>query len=573
MPLDNETRLIIRKYAIKNAIDYGKANEGSVLNKAISLNPDLKSDIKSLAQEVGKEVTKVNSMQKSELEQEYRNYAEEFDKQAQAKAKVAKPKFVLEGVKNGEFIGRASPEPSGYAHMGHAKQALLNYEFARRYSGKMYLYFDDTNPEKSKQEYVEAIKRDLEWLGVKFDKEYYASDNVELIYGYARQMIKSAKAYVCMCDRDKMKKERLEGIGCEHRNTNPEKNLQLFDDMVKGKFKEGEAVVRFVGDMTSQNTTMRDPVLLRIVDAPHYRMGNKYHVWPVYDFNTPILDSVNGITDIIRSKEYELRDELLKTILGALNLRVPRMHLEARLNIKGNVVQKRVIRKLLEDGFVTSWDDPRLMTLMALRRRGIQPEALREFVLRFGMSKTDSTVSIDILLAENKKVIDPIAKHLFFVPDPIQVSVKGAKETNVKLKLYPTKDDEFREYTVSDSFYISKDDADQAKSGEIIRLKDLMDITITSKGKSISADLGTGTSKDKIIQWVSEGNYEKCSIVIPGQIVDDDDQFNPDSLKTIEGYAESYVTNLKEHDIVQFERFGYCILDNKKSNQFIFISK
>lgn len=575
MRLTNEILSMIRKYAIKNAIDYGKADQRSVLNKLISLDPDLKSDIKSISTEVQKQVEDVNSMPKQKLQDAYSEYAQEFKLADRERAlNTAKPKFILEGAVTGNFVVRASPEPSGYAHIGHAKQAFLNYEFARIYKGKMYLYFDDTNPEKSKQEYVDSMKKDFAWLGIKFDKEYYASDNILKMYDYAKKILKDGSAYVCMCDQQLMKKNRFDGEKCQHRDQAPEQNLRLFEDMLACKFNEGDAVVRFMGNMKSQNTALRDPSLLRIVKAPHYKAGTKYCVWPLYDFNTPIMDSTNGITDIIRSKEYELRDEVLKDILAALALRIPRMHLEARLNIKGNVTHKRVLRELIEKGLVKSWDDPRLMTLMALRRRGIQPEAIKEFVLRFGMSKTDSTVSIDILLAENKKIIEPIAKHLFFVRDPVQVKLKGAEQMKAKLKLHPSNDMGFREYTVNDTFYISKADADKLREGEVIRLKDLMDAKIISiQDGSISAEKGTGTPKSKIIQWVSEGNYEKCDVMVPGQIVDDNNKFNPNSLEVASGYVESYAKQLKERDIVQFERFGLSTLDNAASLQFIFISK
>lgn len=565
----------IRKYAVKNAVDYGKANPGTVLSKIISIHPELKQDIKSLSQEIATACNEVNSMKREDLETEYARHAAEFEMADVEKVKkTAKPKFELEGAVKGNFAVRASPEPSGYAHIGHAKQALLNYEFARIYEGKMYLYFDDTNPEKVKQEYVDAMRRDLAWLGIKFDGEYYASDNVEQMYDYARKMMQNGDAYVCQCDREIMKDLRFKGIPCEHKTRKPQENLGLFEQMVQGRFDEGQAVVRLNGDMKDSNTVLRDPVLLRVVKTPHYRVGTKYSVWPLYDFNTPILDSLKGITDIIRSKEYELRDALITRILGSLGLRVPRMHLEARLNIKGNVVQKRVIRQLIIDKLITSWDDPRLMTLMALRRRGILPEAIREFVLRFGMSKSESTVGIDMLFAENKRLIEPKSSHLFFVGNPVKLTVNETSRQQVYLKLHPSDEAGTRKYEVNSVFYISGDDAAPLKVGDAIRLKGLFDAKVISRdGSGITAEKMAGLEKPKVMQWVSEGNYSKCSVMIPGDVVDDEDHFNPDSLKVENGYVESYAIGLKERDTVQFERFGYCVLDSKANLQFIFMSK
>ena len=575
MQINSEVTGAIRKYALKNAVEYGKAHEGSVLNKIISLYPAHKSDVKALAKEVAKIIEEVNSLEKDLLQAEYSKYAAEFESEQKIKVeKTAKPKFILEGVADGDFVGRASPEPSGYPHMGHIKQVLLNEVFAKAYKGRIFLFFDDTNPEKAKQEYVDAIKKDFAWLGIKFDREYFASDNVEKLYAYARQLIESGRAYVCECDRDEMKKNRMDGIECKHRKQSSKQNMELFEEMLSGKMEEGRAIVRLKGNMKAQNTAMRDPALLRIIKVPHYRQGTKYSVWPLYDFNTPILDSINGVTDIIRDKNYEPRDELAREILGALGLRIPRMHLEGRLNIKGNVVQKRVIRKLISDGLIKRWDDPRLMTAMALRRRGIQVEALREFVLRFGMSKSKSEVGIEMLLAENKKVIDPIAKHLFFVADPVKITVNGATESEIKLKLHPSKDFGFRKYKVNDIFYISGEDARELSNGETLRLKDLMSVRITKKGDyQIEADKVDNVDAGKIIQWVSDGNYVKCSVILPGDIIDSKDNFLPDSLKSVNGYAETYTDELKEHEIVQFERFGYCILDSKEAREFIFISK
>ena len=552
---DLDVAALIRKYAIKNAIDYGKADVGSVLGKVI---PQAKgTPVPELKKEVEAVVKEVNKMKKAELEKAYEPFEEEFEERAKAVAeKTARPNLEIEGAVKGEVITRISPGPNGYMHIGHVKQALLSSEVANLYDGKLYRYFDDTNPEACKQEYVDAMMRDHEWLGLKFAKTYYASDFVDTIYKYAKILMEKGKGYVCTCDRDKMQKERFAGEECEHRKQTVEENEKLFKRMLDGEYDEGEAVLRYKGDMKAHNTILRDPVMLRIVEAPHYRVGTKYRVWPVYDFNTPIVDSLQGITDIIRSKEYELHDELGEQILKALGLRVPRMHLEARLNIRGNITQKRDIRELIETGKISGWDDPRLMTIMALRRRGITPEAIRNFVMHLGMTKTDSTVPFDMLLAENRRIIDTYAKHLFFVPDPVEVTAHGA-ENPVRLKLHPSMDIWYREYKVGDKFYVPKED-----SGFKLVLKD--------SGASVP---GTKGAKEKIVQWVADRNYIKCSVLVPGDLVDKYGKFNPDSLNVVEGYVESYAEKLKEHEIVQFERFGYCILDDKKKMQFIFISK
>ncbi len=563
---------LIRKYALKNAIDYGKADVSSVLGKII---PSAKGmPVPEVRKEVESVVAAVNKMGKSELESEYSPFEKEFDDKARDTAKkTAKPNMELEGATIGEFVTRWPPEPSGYLHVGHAKPIFLEDEFRKIYKGKLFLYFDDTNPEKEKQEYVDADKRDLEWLGIKFDTEYYASDNLEKIYEYAKKLIRDGNAYVCSCSQETIKSARLAMEECEHRKRQPKVNLAEFEKMLLGKYDDGAAVLRFKGDMKSQNTAMRDPTIARIKKTRHYRQGTKYPVWPTYDLAAPIMDSINGVTHVLRSKEYELRDELDTTILKVLGLRIPRIHPFSRFNIIGNTTHKREIRELVSKGVISGWDDPRLMTLSALRRRGIVPGAIRELALKTGITKADSALPFEMLLAENKKIIDEFTWHLYFVPEPVKLTVRGAKEIKAKMKLLRSGKFGNREYSTNDTFFIPADDAARLKDGDGIRLKDLIDVKVVSKtGSSITVEPSTGAT-GKIVQWVSDRNYVECSILVPGNLLDKGGNVDPESLRTINGYAESYVEKLEDHEIVQFERFGYCILDDKKKMQFIFISK
>ena len=240
------------------------------------------------------------------------------------------------------------------------------------------------------------------------------------------------------CTEAEVEKNRELKANCKHRNQSAERNLALFEEMLAGKYDEGQAIVRLTGDMKSDNAAFRDPTLFRIKKAAHYRHGDKYVVWPTYHINTLVMDNINGVTDVLRDKNYESWDPVHKQIMLELGLTPPRMHYEAKLKIEGTTTAKREMRELIANGKVSGWDDPRLVTVAALRRRGILPAAIRSFVLRFGMSKTDGVVSMDMLLAENKKLIDPIAKHLFFVKDPFKVVVKGEKPLSVKLRLHPS---------------------------------------------------------------------------------------------------------------------------------------
>jgi glutamyl-tRNA synthetase len=568
--MEDESKEIIIKLAIKNAIDYGKADYKAVFSKAIARLPNAKNDIKALSEIVKEVVESVNSLSKEELEKEYSKYQKEFEEQEKKKVEESKPKLYLPGAEEGNFITRFPPEPSGYMHIGHAKVAYLEREFANIYKGKIFLYFDDTNPEKESQEYVDAFKKDLDWLGIKFDDEYYASDNLEKVYGYAEELIKKGKAYVCTCHPDTIKRNRFNGVACLHREHSIEDNLELFDQMLEGKFGEGEAVLRFMGDLKSKNTVMRDPTLIRIKKTPHYRQGEKYILWPTYDMNTPIMDSIHGITDVIRSKEYELRTELDLAILDALNLRKPRIHHEARLVIKDIPTQKRVINKLIKEGIVSGYDDPRLVTIAALRRRGIKPEAIKKFVLRFGMSRAESNMEISMLLDENRKIIDSSAKRLFAVIEPIEVEIKGIEKYHAKLRMHPTIDMGYREYDVGNKLYIGKSDAEKLIEGKRVRLKDLYNIEIieAKENKIIGKYIGNDAINAEKIQWVDAERNVSISLIYPKPLLING-EINKESLEIKKALAEETVEKIKKDEIIQFERIGFFKLDDEQRKEFI----
>ncbi len=567
-----DLRVLARKYAIKNAADFGKASSKNVMAKVMQEAKGSGVAITEISSIVEQEVTTVNAMGKESISKEYSLFEKEFEEKAKETAiKSAQHDLSIDGAEKGKVITRFPPEPGGYIHIGNAKQSILSDEIARLYDGKINLYFDDTNPEKCRQEYVDQIKVDTAWLGIKFAEEYYASDSIDEIYKAGRKLIETGKAYACMCSEEEIKVRREKLEECKHRGSSRDENMAIFNDMLSGKYKESDVIIRMMGDMKSQNASFRDPTLFRIKKANHYRHGEKYIVWPTYHMNTPIIDSIHGVTDVVRGKEYEIWEDVNKSLLESLGIKPPRMHYEARLNIKGTTTAKREIRKLISDGIVMGWDDPRLPTIAGLRRRGIQPNAIRKFVLRFGMSKTDGIVGIDMLLAENKKIIDPIAKHLFFVPSPREIAIEGAK-TEVEIPLNPYENKETRKYSTGTDFYIPGNDAENLKEGDIIRLKNLFNASIVSTSDKIFAKkAGEGTGKS--VQWVSKENSIKARVLIPSDLYKEDGTINPDSLSYVDGYIEAFASKLEEGDIAQFERFGYCILDNKEKMSFILISK
>ena len=563
----------IRKIVIKNAIDYGKARKESALNKVLSKHPELKQNITALSTYIEKEVKEVNLMSKEEITSEAESFSEAFKSEEKERfERTAKPHFFLDGAVVGKFLTRFPPEPNGYMQIGHAKASFTEKEFTKIYDGKLALYFDDTNPDTERQEFVDAIKYDLEWLGIEYDMEYYASDNIEFIYGQAEKLISQNKAYACSCSPDEVKKSRISGIGCKHKRQEIHENMELWRAMLNNTV-EDDIIIRLNNDLKALNTAMRDPTLFRIKTKEHYRQGTKYTVWPTYAFNTPIIDSIKGVTDVIRSKEFELLDELYFYILTSLNMQKPRIHSISRLKIKDNLTSKRKINELIKQGVLWGYDDPRLVTISGLRRRGITPNAIKEFSMRFGMSKSESKVDINMLLSENKKLIDTTSKRLFYVEKPLKVTVAGIPEEkkNVKLKLHPSSDLGYRTYMLSNIFFINTYDATNLIKDGDLRLKDAIDIKIESINKNgISARyVESSSSTAPRVQWVNEGNFISCNIYEVGTLLNNE-LFNKNSLSIKEGYVESYVESLVEGETVQFERVGFFKLDkNTEKPSFI----
>ena len=559
----SDLETIIRKHALKNALDYGKANPGAVAGKVIAEYPDSKKDMKAAMKAIADAIVQINKMEKSEIEKELTKY--EFAE----KPKEEKKGISVEGAEMGNAVVRYPPEPNGWPHIGHAKAFCLSWSIAHNYNGKIILRWDDTNPEAEKAEFVDAIKNGMKWLGLDWHDEKYCSDYIPEMYRLCEELLIDGNAYACSCTQDEMSKGREKAVRCNHGSQPPAKNLEIWKNMLSGVVPQGGSVIRLKGEMESKNTVMRDPTLFRIITSTHYRQKDKYKVWPTYDFQGPVMDSLLGITHPIRSKEYELRDELYIFLLGKLGLRVPKMLTISRLEIKNAPISKRLLRPLVEEGKLMGWDDPRLPTLAGLERRGILPQAIRNFVLSFGLSKVESEPDWEALLVENRKLLDPISDRYFFVSDPVRLIVKGGPREKVKLKLHPKQDHGFREINVSESFYVSEADVDGMQKDEMFRLKDLFDVEITENGEMLEGKFAGNEKVSKKIQWVGEDKIV-CDILVPGDLLKDG-EFNPQSLKIERGYCEANCSQLKIGDTIQFERFGFVKLDGKTDDKLTFI--
>lgn len=566
----SQIRLLARKFALKNAADYGKADAKAVLGKVLAGCGDAKKDMKAAMEIATAAAAEANAMDRPSLEKALSAF--EFEKPKKEEQK----KVELPNAVQGKVVTRFPPEPNGFMHIGHAKAVLLGYDAAKNYGGKFLVRWDDSNPEKEKVEYVEAIRESLKWLGVTPDGESYVSDDMEKLYDYCLQMVKAGKAYVCFCQQPAMKELRAAGKDCDCKKKTVDENVDEWQGMLNGRYRHNQAILRFAGDMASLNTVMRDPVLFRILDATHYRQKDKYKVWPTYDFEGPIEDSITGVTHAMRSKEYELRDELYYAILDCLGLRKPVLVEFSRLSIKGMPISKRLLKALIEDKSVMGWDDPRLPTLAGLKRRGITATAVQNFVRAFGLSKVESEPPIDRLLVENKRIVDPVANHYFFVPSPVRLHVRGAPGREVLLKRHPSADSGLRTLVAKNDFYIPKRDADLLSKGEAFRLKDLYNCKVVDTGTNFVeaeyvADEG---AVEKKIQWVAHGEQAVAArLMVLGELLDGNEKYRKESLEVLEGYAEPECRTLKKGSVVQFERIGFAVLDDEKSRTFILTSK
>jgi glutamyl-tRNA synthetase len=569
--MDEELRKEIRKMALQNAFEYGgETRDKIVLGKILGTKSDLRSKVKEISPIISEIVSSVNGLSSDEQEKEIKeNFPDILMPKEKIKEREGLPE--LKDAEQGKVITRFPPEPNGYPHIGHAKAAIINSEYAKMYDGKFILRMDDTNPEAERMEYHAAIKVGLEWLGIEFDTVKSTSDDMELFYEKGNELINSGKAYVCTCKREDISKNRRERKDCKCSKEGIEKNNKNWEKM-NAKFKPGDAIVRFRGDMKADNAVMRDPVLFRIIEGKHYTLGEKYRIWPSYDMAVAIEDSIDGVTHAFRSKEFELRKELIDAILDALNMRKPAQGFFSRLEFKGMPISKRIIKPLIEEGKVSWYDDPRLPTLEGLRRRGIKPEAIRKFIMSLGLTKANTLAPFDALEAFNRKFVDADSIRLFMVNNAKKLTVRNLPISSVEIPNHPINDMGKRKIEIDGDFYISGDDAQDIKEGTEIRLLGLGNVSITKSGIELEGEFVKDGETANItkIQWVPQKTAHEIKMIIPKALFNGD-EFNEDSLEELDVYTEPYYLQLKEGEEIQFVRFGYCRKDSQ--NQAIFTHK
>jgi glutaminyl-tRNA synthetase len=506
---------------------------------------------------------------------------------------------------------RFPPEPNGYLHIGHAKSICLNFGLAIDYNGLCNLRFDDTNPTKEEQEYVDSIKEDIKWLGFDWqDREYYASDYFDQLYEYAIKLIKKGKAYVDSLTADQIRETRgtptEAGKESPYRNRSVDENLDLFEKMKNGEFKEGEYVLRAKIDMASPNLNMRDPVMYRILHKSHHRTGNNWCIYPMYDWAHGQSDSIERITHSLCTLEFENHRPLYDWFVQELEIYPPRQIEFARLNLSYTIMSKRKLLSLVEGKLVDGWDDPRMPTISGLRRRGYTPESIRNFSERVGMAKRENTIDVSLLEFSVREDLNLKAKRVMAVLNPLKVVITNYPDTQTEeLEAVNNPEDlsmGTRTLPFSKEIYIDKDDFREVpppkfhrlSPGKEVRLRYAYIITcdevIKDKNSGEVMELrctyfpdtksGSGTSSKKAkgtIHWVSAQHAFEAEVRLYDRLFSVEDPegeegkdftefLNPDSLQILKNCKlEPSLTNAEIGERFQFERLGYFCVDTKYS--------
>ncbi len=566
---DDGLREIIRKIALMNAVSHrGVAQPGPVTGKLLSEQPELRERAKEVAHIVSEVVQDVNNLSLAEQEKLVKDTW--FDVSEKNKEEEKKHLPPLTNVqKYDEVITRFSPNPDCVLHLGSARAIILCHEYAHMYGGRFLLRFEDTDPKMKRPvlEFYEKIREDLAWLGSEPDEEYIQSDRIAIYYKYADKLLRNGDAYVCTCKPAGFREKSLLRKPCGCRDLPIKEQLKRWQDMLNGQYNEGEAVVRIKTDLDHPNPAVRDWPALRIIDCeryPHPRVGSKYHVWPLYNFACGIDDHLMGVTYIIRGKEHLTNMVRQKYMYRHLGWEYPEAIHYGRLKITGASLSKSKIVQGIRERLYDGWDDPRLATFAALRRRGIMPDSIRNMMIDVGPKPSDVTLSWKNLYAYNRKILDPKADRYFFVHDPVQLKVDGiSKAFTARLRLHPDFPERgFREYTIkpkgedeSAIFWISRRDAEVLKVGENIRLMELFNIRIDDVDEypveaSFFSESHEAARKHglKLIHWIPVDTGIPCLVVMP-------------DASRAEGTAEKACHELKPNKMIQFERFGFVRID------------
>lgn len=564
-----EIEPIILKHALLNAFKHdGKAQTTAVISKVLRELPQYRPYAKLIATHVEKVVNEVNSLS---ITAQRKIIAEKWPHLLEEEKPILEKKELppLPNVENKKLIKtRFAPNPDAPLHLGSARPLILCYEYAKIYKGKFVLRFEDTDPKTKRPilEFYDMIKDDITWLGIKWDELYIQSDRMSIYYDLSSKLINMNAAYVCTCTTETFKKYKNNSVPCPCRNRSVEENLELWEKMINDTFREGEAVVRIKTDMSHSNPSVRDWVAFRIIDVnrwPHPRTGDKYSVWPTYNFACAIDDHLMEITHILRGREHAVNTLKQEYIFRYFRWEYPEAIHFGKMKLSGWILSKSKIAEGIKRGIYKSWDDPRLGTLAALRRRGFSPETIRIIILDVGIKPTSASISLENLYSINRRIIESSSNRHFLIHNPVKLKVYGVEsKLEGRIPLHPsfpergTRNIHIIPENNSITVYISKFDVESFVINGIYRLMGLLNFKVLKINEDVEATfLGTDVTKDKIkiIHWLPLSGNLNAIIVMH-------------DASEIKGICDSYCAHLRVNDLVQFMRFGFVRVDNINSD-------
>ncbi|HOK72421.1 MAG TPA: glutamate--tRNA ligase [Methanothermobacter sp.] len=541
----------IYKYALINAAKHkGKAIEKAVIGAVMSNEPQLRKKAQEVSKKTKSIVEKVNKMTPQEQKRELQRLGIKLEEKKAKKKKGLPP---LPNIQE-KVIMRFAPNPSGPLHIGHARAAILNHEYAKKYKGKLILRMEDTDPRRVDPQAYQMIQEDLKWLGIKWDQLIIQSDRIPIYHKYAEKLLQKGKGYICTCKPREFKKLKDQSKPCPCRNLPVEENLKRWEQMQE--MPEGKAVLRVKTDLKHKNPAIRDWVGLRIVEEAHPRTGKKYRVYPTMNFAVTIDDHLLGITHVLRGKDHITNTEKQEYLYKHLKWKPPTFIHYGRLHMDNIQLSTSKTREGIQKGKYKGWDDPRLGTIKAIKKRGIQAQAIKEAMIEIGAKIADTTLTWKKIYGLNKNILDDMANRYFFIAEPIAFKIKGLPEHlkgTIERPLHPDHPERGqRKIPFNGEIYIQKDDLKDAK---LLRLVDAVNVKVRDKSLEYhSKSLEKAREYHaKIIHWIPIEGSIPAKVIMP-------------NAETIEGLLEPDAKKLKTDDIIQLERFGFARVDktNKK---------
>jgi len=542
-----------RRHAILNARKHGSANWKAVLGKVMAEHPELRSRGREVMEEVRRVVEEVNALSREEIAEEAERLESGTGRRVRRKQELPE----LPGAEAGEVVMRFAPNPSGPLHLGHARAAVLNDEYVRRYSGRLVLRIEDTDPARVYPPAYEMIQQDLRWLGVEVHQVVVQSSRLQVYHEHAEQLIRMGRAYVCFCEAEHFRKLRQRGEECEHRQSSVQENLREYRRMFS-ELAEGEAVVRLKTGMELSDPAMRDFPIMRISDTPHPKV--RARVYPLMNFSVAVDDHLLGITHVLRGKDHIVNTRKQAYIYRFFGWEMPEFIHYGRMKIEGLRLSTSEIRRGIEAGEYSGWDDVRLGTLRALARRGFQPEAVRRAVLDAGVKQSDISFSWKNLFAYNRQIVEPAANRYFFVASPVRLVVEGIEEFEALVRLHPDYPERgCRRLRLRGSggrveVFVARRDIERLSAGDVVRLMEGFNLRLKELGAGrAEAEFHSYELEQakrlgaRLIHWVPADEHVEVEVLTPEG--------------SQSGVAERALREVEEGTVVQFERYGFVRID------------